>query len=88
MAAKWQAPIAFFERLNKPVILKIMTGELGQAAADNCAKMKKGDLALAAAERLAGRGWLPQPLRIEEPELEADTGASDELPDFEQDEAA
>ena len=65
-----------------------MAEELGQAAADNCAKMKKGDLALAAAERLAGRGWLPQPLRIEEPELEVDTGASDELPDFEQDEAA
>ena len=88
IAAKWQAPIAFFERLKKPVILKIMAEELGQAAADNCAKMKKGDLVLAAAERLAGRGWLPQPLRIEEPEPEADTGASDELPDFEQDEAA
>jgi hypothetical protein len=64
MAAKWEAPVAFYDRLKKPVILKIIAEELGQSAADNCAKMKKGELAIAAAERLAGRGWLPRPLRI------------------------
>ena len=64
IAAKWEAPVAFYDRLKKPVILKIMTEELGQPAADNCAKMKKGDLAITAAERMAGRGWLPPALRI------------------------
>src|SRR3546814_11799529 len=55
MVAKWQAPVAFYDRLKKPVIAKIMTEALGKAAADNCAKMKKGDLAVAAAEWMAGR---------------------------------
>ena len=44
-----------------------MTEVLGKAAADNCGKMKKGDLAAAAAERMAGRGWLPPALVIAEP---------------------
>jgi ParB family transcriptional regulator, chromosome partitioning protein len=70
VANSWQAPVAFYDRLQKPAILKIMAETLGQAAADNCAKMKKHDLAVAAAERMAGRGWLPQPLRISEPEPE------------------
>ncbi len=70
MAVKWQAPVAFYDRLKKPVILKIMAKTLGQDAADNCAKMKKGDLAAAAAQRMAGRGWLPPALVIAEPEPE------------------
>ncbi len=70
MVAKWQAPVAFYDRLKKPVIAKIMTEALGRAAADNCAKMKKGDLAAAAAERMAGRGWLPPALVIAEPPVE------------------
>lgn len=70
MVAKWQAPVAFYDRLTKPVIVKIMTEALGKDAADNCAKMKKGDLAAAAAERMAGRGWLPPALVIAEPPVE------------------
>ena len=70
MVSKWQAPVAFYDRLKKPVIAKIMTEVLGKAAADNCAKMKKGELATAAAERMAGRGWLPPALVIEEPPVE------------------
>jgi ParB family chromosome partitioning protein len=76
MTTKWEAPVAFYDRLKKPVILKIMAEELGQSAADNCAKMKKGDLAIAAVERLAGRGWLPQPLRIGAAEAESVAAAS------------
>ncbi len=72
LAAKWQAPVAFYSRLTKPVIQKVMAEALGQAAADNCAKMKKGELAIAAAERMAGKGWLPPPLRIAEPPAEID----------------
>ena len=70
MVAKWQAPVAFYDRLKRPVIAKIMAAQLGQAAADNCAKMKKGELAAAAAERMAGRGWLPPALVIAEPPAE------------------
>ncbi len=47
MVNKWRAPVAFYDRLKKPVIAKIMTEVLGKPAADNCAKMKKGELASA-----------------------------------------
>ena len=70
MVSKWQAPVAFYDRLKKPVIAKIMTEVLGKSAADNCANMKKGELAAAAAERMAGRGWLPPALMIAVPRLE------------------
>ena len=98
MVAKWQAPVAFYDRLKKPVIAKIMTEALGKAAADNCAKMKKGELAAAAAERMAGRGWLPPALVIAEPSAEVaperpvfdeDDGDEDgEAAEFEEEEAA
>jgi|CXWL01.1.fsa_nt_gi ParB family chromosome partitioning protein len=99
MVAKWQAPVAFYDRLKKPVIAKIMTEVLGKAAADNCAKMKKGDLAASAAERMAGRGWLPPALVIAEPPIEVaqerpvfddeDDGDEDgEAAKFEEEEAA
>jgi ParB family chromosome partitioning protein len=94
MVAKWQAPVAFYDRLKKPLIAKIMTEVLGKAAADNCAKMKKGDLAAAAAERMAGRGWLPPALVIAEPPAEVaperivfDEDKDDEAEAFEEEEA-
>ena len=93
MVAKWQAPVAFYDRLKKPVIAKIMTEALGKAAADNCAKMKKGALAAAAAERMAGRGWLPPALVIAEPPAEVaaerivfDEDEDDEAEAFEEEE--
>jgi ParB family transcriptional regulator, chromosome partitioning protein len=82
MVAKWQAPVAFYDRLKKPVIAKIMTEVLGKPAADNCAKMKKGDLAAAAAERMAGRGWLPPALVIAEPPDEISVEVAQERPVF------
>jgi ParB family transcriptional regulator, chromosome partitioning protein len=96
MVSKWQAPVAFYDRLKKPVIAKIMTEVLGKAAADNCAKMKKGDLAAAAAERMAGRGWLPPALVIAEPPVEIaaeppvfddEDGEDEEVPEFEEESA-
>ena len=82
MVAKWQAPVAFYGQLKKPVIAKIMTEVLGKAAADNCAKMKKVDLAAAAAERMAGRGWLPPALVIAEPPDEISPEVAQERPVF------
>ena len=97
MVSKWQAPLAFYDRLKKPVIAKIMTEVLGKAAADNCAKMKKGELAAAAAERMAGRGWLPTALEIAEPPADVaqerrmfddEGGDDDEAVEFEEEDAA
>ena len=69
-----------------------------KAAADNCAKMKKGELAAAAAERMAGRGWLPPALVIAEPPVEVaqerpvcdddEGGEDDEAAEFEEEDAA
>ena len=61
--------------------------------------MKKGDLAAAASERMAGRGWLPPALVIAEPPIEVvqerpvfddeDDGNEDaEAAEFEDEEAA
>lgn len=90
MVAKWQAPVAFYDRLKKPVIAKIMTEVLGKPAADNCAKMKKGELAIAAADRMAGRGWLPPALKIAEPpaEVEPERVAFDNETDSDEDDEA
>lgn len=98
MVGKWQTPVAFYDRLKKPVIAKIMTEVLGKDTADNCAKMKKGELAAAAAERMAGCGWLPPALDIAEPTIEVapertvfdeDDGDEDgEAAEFEEEEAA
>src|SRR3546814_20776170 len=58
MVAKWQAPVAFYDRLKKPVIAQIMTEALGTAAPANCAKMKKGDLAVGIGRACCReRGW-------------------------------
>lgn len=75
IAAKWEAPVAFYDRLTKSVILKIMAQSLGQEAAENCAKLKKHELAAIAADRMSGRGWLPAPLQIEA----ADSSAEDAI---------
>ena len=98
IVSKWQAPVAFYDRLKKPVIAKIMTEVLGKPAADNCAKMKKGELAAAAAERMSGRGWLPPALVIAEPSVEVaaerpvfddvEEGEDGEAVEYEEEEAA
>ncbi len=67
MASKWQPSVAFFERVSKPTLLKILSEQCGKGAADNCTGMKKTDLALAMADRLAGKDWLPLVLKIAAP---------------------
>jgi len=64
LTAKWEPSVAFFERVSKPTLLKILREQCGEAVADNCASMKKVDLALAMADRLAGKDWLPPALEI------------------------
>lgn len=64
MHAKWQPSVGFFQRISKPVLLKILKEQCGEAAAENCARLKKSDLAVEMAERLAGKDWLPTALMV------------------------
>lgn len=41
-----------------------MTEGKSKTAADNIAALKKGDMAIKAAELLTGTGWLPAMLRV------------------------
>jgi len=70
MTTHWEGTIEFWSRLSKRALLAALTEAVGEAAAENCAKMKKGELAMTCAERIAGRGWLPPTLRAQ-PELAA-----------------
>lgn len=63
MAQHWEGGVGFYDRLTKRACLAALEAACGRGAADNCAKLKKGDLAKACAERVPGRGWLPEPLR-------------------------
>lgn len=63
MRQHWEATPAFFDRLGKKALLAGLTEACGPAAAENCARLKRADLAAACAERMAGRGWLPPALR-------------------------
>lgn len=62
LGAVWTPAQPFFDRLQKGSLLAILTSECGEAAAENCAKMKKDKLAVTVNERLPA-GWLPEPAR-------------------------
>lgn len=68
----WTPGQTFFDRLKKASLLAILADECGEDAAENCAKMKKGDLAVAVNERLPV-GWLPDPARRFTPHREQPT---------------
>ena len=55
-------------------MLAALSDAISPQAAENCAKLPKAALAVACAERIPGRGWLPPALRISEPDM---TGADD-----------
>lgn len=62
MTEVWRVNVPFCDRLTKKQMLDIMADECGEAAADNCKALKKGDLAVQLADRLPA-GWLPETLR-------------------------
>jgi ParB family chromosome partitioning protein len=65
MARYWTAtPETFFGRVRKDQILGAVREGVSPQAADNLANLKKPAMAVAAAERLAGKGWLPELLRL------------------------
>ncbi|MDJ0977252.1 MAG: hypothetical protein QNI87_01820 [Erythrobacter sp.] len=65
MAAKWQPDAAFFGKMTKSALLDLLREECGEAAAENCRKLAKADLADEVANRLAKNGWLPPSLRAD-----------------------
>ena len=70
MRQHWEGGVEFFDGLGKKALLAGLTEACGQPAAENCAKLKRGELARVCADRIPGRGWLPPALRI--PELAAE----------------
>jgi ParB family chromosome partitioning protein len=64
MAAHWQpTPQNYLGRVSKDRILEAVREGVSKDAADNLAGLKKAAMADAAAERLAGKRWLPSVLR-------------------------
>lgn len=66
MTKYWQPTAAgYFGRVSKERIVEAVSEGVSVEAAGNLATMKKQAMAEAAAERLAGKGWLPAVLRNE-----------------------
>ncbi|WP_375415464.1 ParB/RepB/Spo0J family partition protein [uncultured Bradyrhizobium sp.] len=64
MAAHWTpTPGNYLGRVSKERILDAVREAVSPEAADNLAKLKKTAMAEAAADRLQGKGWLPDVLR-------------------------
>ena len=82
MAQHWTINPHLFSRAGKATTLKILTEQLGEQVTENVAKMKKAELAIVAADRLAGTGWLPPEMMVKEwPEPLARDATDDEAPD-------
>lgn len=66
--ADWFTPTAanFFGRISRAAILTVLEQARGKPCAPALAKLKKDELALKAEREIAGTGWWPEPLRIED----------------------
>ncbi len=85
MAAHWTPTVEnYLGRVTKTRILEAVREAKGEAAAQLIDHLKKPEMAKEAERLLAGTGWLPEPLRLPEPEVPADAaGATEEtLPAF------
>jgi ParB family transcriptional regulator, chromosome partitioning protein len=64
MTAYWQpTPASYFGRVSKERIAQAVREAVSDQAAENIARLKKQAMAEAAEVALAGKGWLPAPLR-------------------------
>ncbi len=63
--AKWWKPTvqSYLSHVSKERIASVVTEAVGAEAAQPLPAMKKGDAAAAAEQLLAGRGWVPEPIR-------------------------
>lgn len=62
MRQHWEGGIEFYDRLTRKTALAALTEARGPSAAENCAKLKKPELAAACNDRITGTGWLPPSL--------------------------
>ncbi len=90
-AAGWKPTVGnYLGRVTKPRILEAVREGAGERAAQLIDHLKKGDMAKEAERLLADTGWLPEPLRLIDPDdgqaiepgAEADTGDEAVLPEF------
>lgn len=84
--AGWKPTVAnYLGRVTKSRILEAVREGVGESAAQLIDHLKKGDMAREAERLLDGSGWLPEPLRLDGPDLGQDVAAEDagvELPAF------
>jgi len=59
MATKWRPDAAFFGRMTKAALLDLLSEQCGEAAAGNCRKLAKAELADETTQRLSNKGWFP-----------------------------
>lgn len=84
--AGWRPTVAnYLGRVTKSRILEAVREGVGEGAAQLIDHLKKGDMAREAERLLDGSGWLPEPLRMDDPDAEGAAvteGTSDDLPAF------
>ena len=99
VAVGWRPTVAnYLGRVTKPRIIEAVREGAGERAAQLIDHLKKSDMATEAERLLAETGWLPEPLRLVDPDAEVDADAgidaeANDLPEFlagdgEEDEAA
>lgn len=84
--AGWKPTVTnYLGRVTKSRILEAVREGAGGRAVELIAHLKKGDMAREAERLLDGSGWLPEPLRMVDPDVGSDAaaeGGSDDLPAF------
>ncbi|OYR26586.1 ParB/RepB/Spo0J family partition protein [Brucella pseudogrignonensis] len=79
--AGWRPTVGnYLGRVTKPRILEAVREGAGERAAELIGHLKKGDMAKEAERLLADTGWLPEPLRLADPDTATDDAEA--LPDF------
>ncbi|WP_137387903.1 ParB/RepB/Spo0J family partition protein [Rhodoligotrophos defluvii] len=88
VAVGWRPTVSnYLGRVTKPRIIEAVREGAGERAAQLIDHLKKGDMANEAERLLAETGWLPEPLRMVDPDAEVDADAdidaeADDLPEF------
>ena len=84
--AGWKPTVAnYLGRVTKSRILEAVREGAGAQAVELIGHLKKGDMAREAERLLDGSGWLPEPLRLDDPQAGLDVALDDggeELPAF------
>ncbi|MEO3434581.1 ParB/RepB/Spo0J family partition protein [Inquilinus sp. CAU 1745] len=88
VAVGWRPTVSnYLGRVTKPRIIEAVREGAGERAAQLIDHLKKGDMAKEAERLLAETGWLPEPLRMVDPDAEVDAATeteteADDLPEF------